>query len=113
MSIKEDILKTVFPIGSIGKIRLGPLKGMKYEINRNSRWAPIVGRWEPDLQYIFCNVIKKGNVVYDLGTNFGLHTMLFSRLVGESGRVFSFEPLVKNIKLIDTNLITPPLFKVL
>ncbi|HIN40787.1 MAG TPA: FkbM family methyltransferase [Flavobacteriales bacterium] len=104
MSIKESILRIVFPIGSNGSIRLGPMKGMQYLINHNSRWAPIFGRWEPELQSVFCEVIKEGDVVYDLGTNFGLHTMLFSRLVGESGKVYSFEPLVKNIKLINNNL---------
>jgi FkbM family methyltransferase len=36
--------------------------------------------------------IHPGQVVYDVGANVGLHTLLFSRLVGEAGRVFAFEP---------------------
>ena len=36
--------------------------------------------------------LKPGDVVADIGTNIGYFTTLFSTLVGESGRVVSFEP---------------------
>jgi FkbM family methyltransferase len=31
-------------------------------------------------------------VVADLGANFGAHTLVFSKLVGELGKVYAFEP---------------------
>lgn len=36
--------------------------------------------------------IKPGMNVVDIGANQGLYTLLFSRLVGENGRVLAFEP---------------------
>lgn len=36
--------------------------------------------------------LRPGMKVVDVGANLGLYSLLFSRLVGPSGRVFSFEP---------------------
>ena len=36
--------------------------------------------------------VKPGMTVVDVGGNLGLYTVLFSRLVGPEGRVFTFEP---------------------
>ena len=43
-------------------------------------------------------------MVYDLGANNGLHSLLFANLVGSNGRVFSFEPLKSNCDEIKENL---------
>lgn len=40
-------------------------------------------------------IIKSGDTVFDIGANFGFHSVLFSNLVGEKGQVHSFEPLKK------------------
>lgn len=55
----------------------------------------------------FCRELRlEGKTVYDIGANIGLFTLLFSRLVGKNGRVYSFEPnsdvfneLVSNVKI--------------
>ncbi len=36
--------------------------------------------------------IKSGMIVFDIGANIGLYTLLFSKKVESEGRVFSFEP---------------------
>jgi FkbM family methyltransferase len=41
--------------------------------------------------------IKEGDVVLDIGANIGSTTLLFSRLVGEKGKVFAFEPVADDI----------------
>jgi len=52
--------------------------------------------------------IKPGMTVVDVGANLGLYTLLFSRLVGNGGRVIAFEPdplmfatLVRNCSDLD------------
>ena len=48
--------------------------------------------------------IKEGDVVLDLGAHIGYFTCLFAQLVGESGKVFSFEPEPNNFKLLKKNV---------
>jgi FkbM family methyltransferase len=104
MTFKQKLLNLVFPLGSVQRIRRGYLKGSKIRLSKNSLWSPIVGRWEPESQKLFTEIIKPGSVVYDLGANNGLHSLLFANLVGAKGRVFSFEPLKSNCDEIAENL---------
>jgi FkbM family methyltransferase len=39
-----------------------------------------------------CRIVKPGMTVVDVGSNLGLYTVLFSRLVGPAGHVIAFEP---------------------
>jgi FkbM family methyltransferase len=59
-----------------------------------------------DDSLIIKHYLKKGNTVIDVGANIGTITLLMSRLVGNEGRVLTFEPskrffnyLQENIKL--------------
>ena len=54
----------------------------------------------------FCgDVLSPGDVAVDVGANIGLYTLLFSRLVGEHGRVHSFEPAPENARRLRVNLL--------
>jgi FkbM family methyltransferase len=102
--IRQAVKNLIFRPGTVAKIRLGPLRGCRYVVGEDSGWAPIVGRWEPGAQAIYRRFVKSGDTVYDLGANTGLHSLLFSRLVGDSGQVFAFEPVPTNIDLIDSTI---------
>jgi FkbM family methyltransferase len=43
-------------------------------------------------QRVFKLLLRQGDVVVDVGANWGLHTLYFSRLVGPTGQVLAFEP---------------------
>jgi len=102
-SIKKKVLSAFWPYGKVAKILRGPLKSYCFIVSENSGWSPIVGRWEPEAHALFIRVVNPGDVVYDLGANNGIHSLLFSKLVGTAGKVFAFEPLEKNCKEITTN----------
>jgi len=60
---------------------------------------------ESELKFIKKS-INKGDVFIDIGANIGIHSLFASNLVGEKGKVISFEPfsinynsLIKNISL--------------
>jgi|ERR1043166_1210092 FkbM family methyltransferase len=49
-------------------------------------------------------MIRRGDVVLDIGANIGFYTLLFARLVGDSGRVYAFEPDPTNFALLEKNV---------
>lgn len=51
---------------------------------------------ERDEINLFQKLIKPGFIIFDVGSGWGFYTRLFSRLVGESGLVYSFEPSKTN-----------------
>lgn len=50
------------------------------------------GVWEPMETRHFTALLGQGYTVLDIGANIGYYTLIASRLVGASGRVFAFEP---------------------
>lgn len=50
------------------------------------------GLYEPAVTRFFKSTLKNGMTVLDLGAHVGYYTVLASRLVGPSGRVYAFEP---------------------
>jgi FkbM family methyltransferase len=47
---------------------------------------------EKSEQQLVKNIVRLGMVVFDVGANIGDYSILFSQLVGNSGKVYSFEP---------------------
>lgn len=62
------------------------------------------GSFEKVLQMLFKNIIKNNDIVFDIGANVGVHSTLFSKLVGQNGKVYAFEPVKHNIKRLNMNL---------
>ena len=60
--------------------------------------------WEPFQTNIIEKLVKKGEVVFDIGANIGFYTLLFSKLVGENGKVYAFEPDPETFSLLKRNI---------
>jgi FkbM family methyltransferase len=55
--------------------------------------APYDGLWrELDEVNVMRRFVSAGDVVFDIGANIGLHSILLSKLVGPSGQLCAFEP---------------------
>jgi FkbM family methyltransferase len=78
------------------RVLLGPLRGALYEGDLEK----LLGIYEPHVQEILKATLKQGDVVYDIGGHHGYHSLLASKLVGDSGKVYVFEPLPENRDVI-------------
>lgn len=61
------------------------------------------GENEPFVQQAFADHLDSGGILFDIGANVGFFSVLGARLVGERGKVFSFEPLHANARVIARN----------
>lgn len=78
------------------KIVRGKFHGFRMKLdlgNWSQRTTWFLGRfYELDTQMVIKDLVKEGDTFIDVGANIGMITLLASKQVGESGRVFAFEP---------------------
>lgn len=59
--------------------------------------------YEPELDYL-AKFLAPGKTFVDVGANFGIYTLLASKLVGETGRVIAFEPTAESFAVLRRNI---------
>lgn len=64
----------------------------------------IYGVHEPTETEILKKLIKKNDVVLDIGANIGYYTLIAAKLVGKNGKVYAFEPDTVNFEIIKKNV---------
>lgn len=103
MPFKQKLLANILrvplslvPRGSEVRILRGPLRGKKWVVGagNNACWF---GTYEVSRLRALENAATKGAVVYDVGANVGIYSLLASHRVGASGTVYAFEPLDRNL----------------
>lgn len=60
-------------------------------------------KYESSLTYLD-HFLKPGQVFIDGGANFGIYTVVASKIVGDSGTVLSFEPSVESFPVLERNV---------
>jgi FkbM family methyltransferase len=73
----------------------------------NKRWLLrcYQGFHEPALENFIINVLQKGDCVIDVGAQFGLISVLLGKVVGNNGKVYSFEPSPYNYEVLNKVII--------
>lgn len=79
------------------RVLRGPLRGMKW-IKGSGPNAYWFGTYEVARVRAFADIVTQGAVVYDVGANAGIYSLLASLLAGPSGWVYAFEPLQRNLQ---------------
>ncbi len=117
-SVKQALYKTPFLAKTIRRslnaaapegitevsIAAGVLEGLSMALDLRKEKDYWLGTYEPDLQAAASQIIKPGMIVYDIGANIGYISLMSARLVGEHGKVFSFEALPANIERLKQNV---------
>lgn len=58
----------------------------------------------PEYIKVLQDNIKEGYTVLDIGANIGFYSLLMSRMVGDSGKVYAFEPEPRNFEILQKNI---------
>jgi FkbM family methyltransferase len=83
----------------VGHIRDGEIvacrHGLRFRVSRDGMYVQpyLFGAYEPALTRILLRLVGPGDVVVDVGANFGWYTCLLARAVGPAGEVHAFEPV--------------------
>jgi FkbM family methyltransferase len=64
----------------------------------------VMGNWEAAETSWFLRTVKPGDTVVDAGANVGYYTLIGSRLVGDKGKVYAFEPEPASFELLQKNV---------
>lgn len=60
--------------------------------------------YEPFEIELVRHLVKEGDTAIDIGAMIGCYTLVFAKLVGETGRVFAFEPELENYRILKKNI---------
>lgn len=93
----------LLPSDTVVPVLWGKLYGSKWIIGSllPSCW---LGSYEYLKQRIFCKLVTKNSIVYDVGAHVGFYTLLASRIVYPKGKVYAFEPVAANVKYLEKHV---------
>ncbi len=88
------------------------MSGFKFSFDANDRFVGQVmmnNNYELYESELFVSKVSKGDVVFDVGANIGYYVFLAAKKMGLNhlfgrGKIFAFEPNMKNFLLLDRNI---------
>ncbi len=89
----------VIPKNAVLPILQGPGRGLKW-IVRSYNHGCWLGSYEFEKQAVLREIVRPGDVVYDIGAHVGYFSIIFGKLVDATGAVYAFEPVKENYDFI-------------
>jgi FkbM family methyltransferase len=90
----------LIPADAVLPVLQGPLRGMKW-ISGSGDHGCWLGSYEHDKQRLFHAAIQARSVVWDIGANVGLYSLVASR---KATRVIAVEPVAENVKYLKRHI---------
>ena len=85
------------------KLLPGFIKNKIRQLYYFKKFSAVTWNDEKDLEVIRL-LVKPGDTVLDIGTNFGLYTKFLSLQVGNNGKVYAFEPVPDTFDTLENNV---------
>lgn len=82
-----------------------PLNGFRMSMPGPNIYSMVWGEYEPGVCNVMREIVQPGWTTADIGAHIGYHSLLLAHLVGDEGKVFSFEPLPQNIRFLEDNVV--------
>lgn len=105
--ITSWVYKKVFGFTYGGKEKEIVFRGANYLVpTTDTAVVPsmISGEYEHYELDLFMQLLKPGFTVLDVGANIGVYCIEASKVISEHGKVFAFEPIEENLKLLNHNI---------
>jgi len=94
----------IYPHEFIAEIALG----IKMKVRLDNPDDIMVWTWRRGFsdrsEELFVSLLQKGMIVFDIGANVGLYTLLAALKVGPNGKIYAFEPVPSIFKRLKENL---------
>ncbi len=105
-TIRQFVRKMMLPKSRLARAKVqGSIMVLDMQ-SASTRDMCLNGIYEPETTRYIKSIIKKGETFIDIGANCGYYTLLLARLVGPSGKGFSFEPIPHLYRILRHNLET-------
>ena len=102
LKIKRDI----FPLGQPYIRQIKTKHGLKLNLNFGDQYGAQLyfGVFTELFDFnLFNSLVSPGDIVVDVGSNFGIYTFVSALQTGNGGQVISFEPDLRSFELLKTN----------
>jgi len=104
LGIDETKIADYFVEKIVNEDDIYEIDGFKIKKGRTTRLPILTGEIEKTQTSLIKKIVKPGMNVFDLGANFGWFTLVLSKLVGSSGRVYSFEADPSLVSILKENI---------
>jgi FkbM family methyltransferase len=84
-------------------ITSGFLKNYKWSLHTSDE-TYLSGIYDTETFVELKKHLKPSDIVYDLGANEGYYSIVASKIIGEKGTVYAFEPMPENISLLENHI---------
>ena len=92
--VARPLINRFAPQGeTVVTVRSGPGEGLKLPVRLKSEKYYWTGAHEPHVQAALERLLESGMTFWDVGAHIGFVTTMAARMVGDTGRVVSFEPM--------------------
>lgn len=103
MSLQQNIVRALYPYGSIRRVLSGTGRGFRYRVENGMGLTYALGVCAAH-SWLLLDRLRPSMTVFDIGANRGQMALLFAARVGSGGRVYSFEPVPELCRSLRDNI---------